>query len=223
VYVGTDDDGALAAFDSASGQIRWQWKGNGPGYGSPVLAGSQIVAVGAEKLVGVNASNGTLTWELPLKTPYAQNAVTPFVYNDLVIYSGLANPVTAIRLAGSKPQNAWENKEVGMYMSSPVLAAGLLHGLSHRNKGQYFSLNPESGKTVWMSEGRQAENAMLVARGDQVFSLTTESELQIFKATSRGLEPVKKFSVANSPTWAHPVVLDARVLVKDLDSLVLWA
>jgi hypothetical protein len=139
-----------------------------------------------------------------------------------VIYSGLANPVTAVRISGAKPEVVWENKEVGMYMNSPVIAANLLHGLSHRNKGQYFSLDPNTGKTVWTSEGRQTENAALVARGPEVVSLTTESELHIFRATARGLEPVKKYTVASSPTWAHPVLLGSRVLVKDRDSLALW-
>lgn len=221
-YVGTDEDGALTAFDAATGQVRWQWKGNGPGYGSPVVAGSQIVAVAAENLVAVNAADGSVAWQVPLKTPYTQNAVTPFAHGDMVIYSGLANPVTALRVSGKSVQKVWENKEVGMYMNSPVLAAGLLHGLSHRNKGQYFSLDPKSGKTVWMSDGRQTENAMLIARGDEVFSLSTDSEFQVFRATSRGLEPLKKYTVADSPTWAHPVVLGNRVLVKDRDSLALW-
>lgn len=222
LYAGTDDDGALTAFDAGSGQIRWQSKDGGPGYGSPVLAGSQIVAMGAEHLVGVNAADGKLAWQLPLKTPYAQNSVTPIVHSGLVIYSGLANPVTAVRISGAKPQVAWENKEVGMYMNSPVIAANLLHGLSHRNKGQYFSLDPNTGKTVWTSEGRQTENASLVARGEEVLSLTTESELHVFRATPRGLESLKKYTVANSPTWAHPVILGSRVLVKDRDSLALW-
>jgi outer membrane protein assembly factor BamB len=221
-YVGTDEDGALTAFDAATGQVRWQWKGNGPGYGSPVLAGNQIVAVAAENMVGVQASDGSLAWQLPLKTPYTQNSVTPIAIGDTVIYSGLANPVTAIRIAGKSAQKVWENKEVGMYMNSPVLAAGLLHGLSHRNKGQYFSLDPKTGKTVWTSEGRQTENAAMIARGDEVLSLNTESELQVFRASPRGLEPLKKYTVADSPTWAHPVVVGARVLVKDRDSLALW-
>jgi hypothetical protein len=110
-----------------------------------------------------------------------------------------------------------------MYMNSPVLAAGLLHGLSHRNKGQMFSLDPATGRTVWTGEGRQGDNAALIARGDGVFSLTTDSELSIFRASAKGLEFIRKYTVANSPTWAHPVVLGNRVLVKDLDTLSLWA
>lgn len=222
-HLGTDDDGALAAFDPATGKLLWQTKGFGPGYGSPVVAaGTQIVAVGADKMFAVKPGNGSVLWQFPFTTPYSQNSVTPFVYGDTVIYSGLSHPVTAIRVTGGNPQKVWENKEVGMYMNSPVLAAGLLHGLSHRNKGQLFSLDPKTGKTVWTSEGRQGENAALIARGDQVFNLTTDSELHVLRATPRGLEPVRKYSVANSPTWAHPVVLERRVLVKDLDTLALW-
>jgi hypothetical protein len=108
-----------------------------------------------------------------------------------------------------------------MYMSSPVLAAGLLYGLTNRNKGQFVAIDPKTGKTVWTGEGRQAENAMLVARGAEVLALTTESVLHVFKATPRGLEPVRQYTVADSPTWAHPVILGNRVLVKDLDSLSL--
>ena len=85
----------------------------------------------------MSVNDGKLVWKLPLKTPYDQNSVTPIVVGDMVIYSGLSNPVTAIR-PGNPPQQVWENKEVGMYMNSPVLAAGVLWGLSHRNKGQFL-------------------------------------------------------------------------------------
>ena len=222
-HVGTDDDGALTAFDPASGKIQWQTKGFGPGYGSPVAVGNtQIVAVGSDKMFAVKPADGSVLWQFPFTTPYTQNSVTPFVLGDMVIYSGLSQPVTSIRVSGASPQKVWENKEVGMYMNSPVLAAGLLHGLSHRNKGQLFSLDPKTGRTAWTSDGRQGENASLIARGDQVFSLTTDSELHVFRASAKGLEPIRKYSVANSPTWAHPVVLGERVLVKDLDTLALW-
>lgn len=222
-HVGTDDDGALIALDPASGKIQWQTKGFGPGYGSPVAVGNpQIVAVGADKMFAVRPADGGVLWQFPFTTPYSQNSVTPFVYADTVIYSGLSQPVSAIRVSGATPQKVWENKEVGMYMNSPVLAAGLLYGLSHRNKGQLFSLDPKTGKTIWTSEGRQGENSALIARGDQVFNLTTDSELHVLRASPKGLEPVRKYTVANSPTWAHPVLLGERVLVKDLDTLALW-
>jgi outer membrane protein assembly factor BamB len=224
--IGPQKGGALAAFEAATGKVKWQWKEDGPAYASPVIidAGGvrQIVTNSQNHLIGVSITEGKLLWKLPLKTPYDQNSVTPMIVGDLIIYSGLSNPVTAIK-PGPKPEKVWENKEVGMYMNSPVLASGILWGLSHRNKGQFFGLDPKTGKTVWTGEGRQAENAALIARGDVVFALTTNSELQLFRATPKGLQPVRTYHVADTPTWAHPVILGSRVLVKDASSLALWS
>ena len=50
-------------------------------------------------------------------------------------------------------------------MSTPVLEGRPLYGLSHRKKGQLFCLDAATGKTVWLSEGRQGDNAALVAAG----------------------------------------------------------
>ena len=216
----------MSAFDAASGKIRWQWKEDGPAYASPVVLNAggvrQVVTNSQSNLVSLSVADGKLVWKLPLKTPYEQNSVTPLAVGDLIIYSGLSNPVTAIR-PGPTPQKVWENNEVGMYMNSPVLANGVLWGLSHRNKGQFFGLDPKTGKTVWTSEGRQAENAALVARQDMLFALTTNSELEVFRVTPRSLEIIRTYQVAETPTWAHPVILGSRVLIKDAGSLALWS
>jgi outer membrane protein assembly factor BamB len=222
-HVGADKDGALTAFDAATGKVRWQWKGEGPGYSSPVLMKNSLVTFSSERLVAVDASTGALDWEMPFSTPYTQNAVTPLVLGDVLIYGGLSHPMTAVRINGRKPEKLWDNRDAGMYMSSPVMAAGLLHGLTNRNKGQFVSVDLKSGKTVWTSDGRQGDNAALVTQGDAVLALTTDAELHVMKASARGLAPVRKYTVANSPTWAHPVVLGTgRVLVKDKESLALW-
>ncbi|MEJ7607020.1 MAG: hypothetical protein WKF37_12335 [Bryobacteraceae bacterium] len=59
-------------------------------------------------------------------TSYVQNSVTPLIVGDLLLYSGLGQPLTAIRPPA--PGKVWENREAGMYMSSPVIAGGLVHG-----------------------------------------------------------------------------------------------
>ena len=45
-HVGGDGDGALTAFDAATGAVRWAWKGDGPGYASPVVGGARRRAPG---------------------------------------------------------------------------------------------------------------------------------------------------------------------------------
>ena len=40
LHVGGNNQGALTAFDPATGAVKWSWNGDGPGYGSPIVAES---------------------------------------------------------------------------------------------------------------------------------------------------------------------------------------
>ena len=45
IHVGGNNDGALTAFDPATGAEKWSWKGDGPGYGSPIIIDVDIILV----------------------------------------------------------------------------------------------------------------------------------------------------------------------------------
>jgi outer membrane protein assembly factor BamB len=232
---GKQDSGAFTAYNLADGSTKWSTKTDGAAYSSPVIAElggvRQAIVQTQKNLIGVNIADGKILWQVPISSPYDQNSVTPIVIGDLVIYSGLSNPVTAVRPTKSgvnwTANKIWENKELGMYMNSPVLAGGLLYGLSHRNKGQFFALDPKTGKTIWTGEGRAAENAAMLAAGSTIYALTTGSELLVMQASNqasnRGLALQKRYTVASSPTWAHPAIVDERILIKDVDTLALWS
>jgi outer membrane protein assembly factor BamB len=216
----------LTAYEAATGKVKWQWKDDGVAYASPLVitAGGvkQVIANSQSQILGLAFDSGKLLWKLPLRSDYDQNAVTPIAVGNFLIFSALGNPLQAIR-PGAAPQKVWENREVGMYMSSPVMAAGVLWGLTNRNKGQFFGVDPQIGKTLWTGEGRQTENAALIASGQTVFAQTTEAELIVFEASSKGLKQLRRYHVADTPTWAHPVVLGQQILVKDANSLILWS
>src|SRR5262249_3513422 len=93
VHLGGQGDGALLALDAATGAERWAWKDDGPGYASPVIAEiagvRQLVTETQGLLVGLSVANGALLWKLRFTTAYDQNAVTPVIVGDLVIYSGV--------------------------------------------------------------------------------------------------------------------------------------
>ncbi len=228
-HVGGSGSGALTAFDPATGNVLWAWKGDGPGYSSPVvaeLAGlRQVVTFSETHLVGVSADKGELLWKLPFTTSWVQNAITPIVSGDLVIYSGLDTPVRALRVvkkgATFVAEPVWENAEVAQYMSTSVVVGQRVCGLSHKKKGQFFCLDLATGKTVWLSEGRQGENAAVLAAGGTLYALTTDSELLVADPAAAAFALKKRYTVASSAVWAHPVVLADGVLVKDVESLAL--
>jgi hypothetical protein len=58
--------------------------------------------------------------------------------------------------------------------------------------------------------------------GDLLFILKDDAELVIARANATGLEPVKTYEVADSATWAQPIVSGRRLFVKDVSTLTLW-
>lgn len=228
-HVGGHGQGALTAFDMETGKPKWQWGGDGPGYTSPILATlagiRQIVTQSQDRTIGVSAADGSLLWSLPFETAYTQNIVTPVVVGDLVIISGLDKGTLAYRLTESQgrcsPVEVWHNEEVSMYMSSPVAVGGRLYGLANRKKGYFFCLDLKTGQTLWKSDGRMGDNAAFLATDEVIFALTTDSELIAFRPSEK-FEVLARYHVADTPTWAHPVIVGRRILVKDRKSLAMW-
>lgn len=231
-FLGGQNAGALTAMDAATGAVKWEWKGDGPAYSSPIVATfagtRQIIVQSQNRLVSVNASNGQLLWETPIKTPYEQNSVTPLVVNDLVIYAGLENPTIALRVAAAQGKGwsvtpAWRNDDVSMYMSSPAASGNTLFGLSNKNRGQFFAIDSATGKTLWTTKGREAENASIVRAGNNLLLATTNSELVVASANAARYEEVKRYSVADSAMWAHPAFAGRTIIVKDVNTLTAWS
>lgn len=231
-FLGGQNAGALTAMDAATGAVKWEWKGDGPGYSSPIIATfagtRQVVVQSQSRLVGVNAADGRLLWELPLKTPYEQNVVTPLVVGGLVISAGLENPTLGLSIAAASGKGwsatpRWRNEDVSMYMSSPAASGTTLFGLSNKNRGQFFAIDAATGTTLWTTRGREAENASIVRAGEYLLLSTTNGELIVARASAMRYEEVKRYTVTDSAMWAHPAFAGRTIIVKDVDTLTAWS
>jgi len=189
------------------------------------LAGvRQIVTFMQQNLVGVDPANGKLLWKLPSKTEYDENNITAISYKDMLIFAREKQGLIAIRLTkqGEQivPQEVWNNKENMLYMSTPVLQGNTLFGFSALKKGQFFALDADTGKTLWQGPGRMGENAAILNVGGSSFlALTNEANLIVVPVNAKEYAPSVQYTVANSPTWAHPVMLGNRILIKDETTL----
>ena len=116
----------------------------------------------------------------------------------------------------------WENKDVSLFMSNPALIGDTLFGLSEKSSGQFFGIDAKTGKTLWLGQPREASNTAVVKAGDLLFMLNDDAELIVARGSQAGFEPVKRYTVADSATWAQPAISGDRVFVKDVTSLTLW-
>ncbi len=229
-HLGGDKAGALIAFDAATGNAKWTWAEDGPGYASPIvveLAGvRQVVTQTQSNIVSVEESTGKLLWKIPFTTQYEQNIVTPVLYKDTLIFSGIEKGVFAVRLEKNgtaiAPKTVWENKDASMYMNSPVLAGDTLFGFSHLKKGQLFALDAATGKSLWFGPPRSGDNAAVLASKSILVSLNNEGQLTVARADGKSFEQIRQYTVADSATWAHPLVLADGVVIKDFKALARW-
>src|SRR4030095_865281 len=119
VHVGGHGQGALTAFDTGTGAVKWTWNGDGPSYASPIVADidgvRQVITFSRENLIGVSATDGRLLWRRPYSTEYTQNIITPILVGqsrgsgpgtqgskpggaDTLIVSGYQKPISALRI-----------------------------------------------------------------------------------------------------------------------------
>ena len=230
LHVGGHDDGALTAFDVATGDIRWTWTGDGPAYGSPMIVEfereRQVVTFTQEHFVGVSAETGALLWQRPFTTRSTTTSQTPLFFGDTVIQAGRGNGITAFRVL--REGNAWETEdvwhtdEVSLHMANAVVTEGVLFGLSHLNSGQYFGLDLTTGTVLWTSAPRQASHASIVRAGNTIFSLEDDAELLVLEHNRTSFAPIKRYDVGENETWSQPLVSGNRLFVKDVSALALW-
>jgi outer membrane protein assembly factor BamB len=64
------------------------------------------------------------------------------------------------------------------------------------------------------------ESAVLLNLGGKsLLLLTNEAKLIVLPATAKEYAPAAEYTVANSPTWAHPAITRDRLFIKDETTL----
>lgn len=219
---------ALTAFDAVTGSVRWR-AGDDGFFMSPLvceLGGvRQAVTVTQKAVIGVSLTDGRVLWQAPWSGG-GSGGPMPVLYDGMVIVSALDSGVAAFRPLKTAEtwtvETAWTTKDVSMYLSNPVVIGDTLFGLSHRSSGQYFALDARSGKTLWLGSPRQAANTAVVKAGDVLFLLNDAGELIVTRSSRTGFEPLRRYEVATSATWAQPAISGHRFFIKDTRSVALW-
>jgi outer membrane protein assembly factor BamB len=230
-HPGGQGNGAIIAYDLATGNERWRWAGEGPDYGSPALltvAGTKQIAAPTEKsVVGIGVADGKLLWQLPSIPPrMSYNAATPIVDGQTVIYAAKGRGTKAVKIEkkgdGFTTKELWSNAELGVQFNTPVLKDGLLFGLSDR--GNLFCINAKSGQTAWTDTTQRGRGgfAAIVSAGSCLVVLANDSELIVYKPSDKEYSEITRYKVADTPTYAQPIISGNRVFVKDQESVAMW-
>lgn len=232
VHLGNDETGALTAVDIRNGETLWTHGEDGTSYSSPLVVDvqgiRQVIEWNHRTLVGVNAETGAFLWEFPF--PHVgtdQNMPTPVWFNGRVLLGGENRGLLSLKPEQSETGNwsvikEWHQQDVALDMSTPVISNGLLFGMSHYKRGQLFCLDPQTGQVLWTGPGRTGENVTFLSGAGFVLALINTGELRLIAATPDEYQPLRSWQVAESPTWAAPVLLNDSLLIKDKKTLSRW-
>lgn len=232
VHFGNDKEGFLAALNVESGDVVWRQGKDGAAYASPLLAEidgvRQIVEWNHRAVAGVESSTGKLLWEFPF--PHVgtnQNMPSPVFHDGKILVGGENRGIRCIQPKGSdgtwSATELWHQEKVALDMSTAVMNGANLFGFSHYGKGRLFSVASATGKIRWQGPQRLGQNATFLAIPKYVVVLLDNGVLQIVSAESASHEKVAEYKVAESPTWAPPVLLEHGILIKDHDTLTKWS
>lgn len=229
--LGGKGGGAVAAFDLNTGDIKWKAEQDGPAYATPAVMTAdgvkQLVAQTDKSLIGVGLADGKVLWQLPTQPQrMSQNAVTPIIDGDIVIYSGQGKGTAAIKIEKQgdafAPKPLWDNPDISSGFATPVLKDGRLFGLS--NKASFFCLDAKTGKTLWTAPARKGERGFgsIVDAGQTLLALTPSAELIALKPSDKEYSEVARLKVPDAQPYAYPVVSGNRVFIKGQDAVSLY-
>jgi outer membrane protein assembly factor BamB len=224
--------GAMVALRVSDGSEVWRWEEDGPALGaSPVIreiAGRlQLVFKSQMLMVGVDPRSGRELWRVPFKVDMDNTIVTPLFLGDRLLTSDWEMGMGAWHIVaaseGWKANKLWSNRSASLFTSSPVLAAGRLVAFSHFKKGQLFVMDPTDGDVLWRGEPRWGEHATLIAWGDDVLVFKEDGTLVVGELSAKGFRVLRIYHVARSRTWAHPAIVDDRIVVRDGGRLAVYS
>jgi len=228
-HLGGKGNGAIMAFDLATGNQKWKWAEEGPDYGSPALmtieGTKQIVTLTEKSVVSIAVADGALLWQIPFPIKgRGYNAATPVIEGQTVIFTGQARGTAAVKIEKQgdsyKANELWSNTELGTQYNTPVLKDGFLFALS--DKGNLFCLSAQTGQTTWTDSTRHGNFGSILDVGSVLMVLPNKSELIVYQPNGQEYSEIKRYQVAETPTYAHPIIAGNRLFVKEQDSVAMW-
>jgi outer membrane protein assembly factor BamB len=211
--------GSLAAYDVATGELRWLGPEGGSGYSSPHLLTidrvEQVLFMNGPGVISLEPVDGTLLWELPWpqEDRILQPAQAP--NGDLLLNTGGSEGMR--RITASRGSEEWTLEE---HWTSIHLKSFFNDFVVH--KGHAFGFVGPSlacielaeGKRMWKG-GRYGGQIILLAQQGLLLVLTEKGEIAMVKAGPEKLEELARIPAIEGKTWNHPVMAGDILLVRN--------
>jgi outer membrane protein assembly factor BamB len=227
----------LAAFDKATGRMRWKVPRNyqtaeegDHAYTTPLVFERQgkedLLVWGAEHLTSYDASDGKLLWSCggfnPKGIANLPSVASPLIAGQVAVVSrgktgGSRNQLYGIRLDGegdvTTTARAWSRDGTGSFVPTPAEYKGRIYLL--RDRGEVECIDPATGNSVWQGalpkESSSYYASPLVA-GGMLYALREDGV--VFVVRVEGKFEILAENHMDERIIASPVAIANRLLIR---------
>ena len=237
----------IVCLNKLTGETVWQTKvpksregdkgKDGAGYSSIIISNGvgvkQYVQLTGRGLMGVRASDGRFLWKYTKVANKTANIPTPIAQGDYVFASsgyGTGSGLVKLRKSGNKvvakevyflTGKTFQNHHGGMIFKDGFVYAGHQH-----NKGFPICVHMQSGKIRWGGKlrGPGKGSASVVMVDDHLIFRYQDGTVALIEATPKGYQLKGSFQpdYQKGKTWAHPVVADGKLYLREQDKLMCY-
>ena len=227
---GRDGGAGIVKLDKLTGKTVWTAKelSDPAGYASIIAADVQGVRTyltfTAREGVGVRASDGKVMFRYPNAANGTANITTPIFSNNKVFFTsaydtggGLLD--LTVQNGEVQAKEVYFTRNMKNHHGGVVLVDGYLYGF---NDSILTCLEFGSGRLMWRDRS-VGKGAVTFADG-HLYLQGENNVVGLAAATPEGYQEKGRFTIPDKgrPSWAHPVISDARLYVRNQDSLVAY-
>lgn len=220
----------MVKLDKMTGKTVWTTKelSDPAGYSSAIAADiggvRTYLTFTAGAGVGVRASDGKLMFRYDRAANRVANITTPIFHDNKVFFTSAydtgAGLVALSAANGTVSANeVYFTREMKNHHGGVVLVDGYLYGY---NDSILTCLEFATGKMMWRD--RSVGKGSVTFADGHLYLQGENNVVGLAEASPSGYKEKGRFTIADKglPSWAHPVISDGRLYVRNQDSIVAY-
>ncbi len=216
---------SVVALDKTTGKVIWKSQSDSAGYSSVSVATvgptRSYVAFTASGAVGLRADNGELLWSYGKVSNRTANVATPIVSGDRVFLSSdYGTGCALLKLestgAGVKATEVYFSREMKNHHATSILHKDYLYGF---NSSILTAMKWDNGEVAWRD--RSTGKGSVVYADGHLIVAGENGVVALVKIGIGSYQEISRFSLelSGKPLWAHPVVANGSLFIRDQNSL----
>jgi outer membrane protein assembly factor BamB len=218
IEVGGENNHGFAAFDRATGEVKWHGANVPAGYNSAMAANvnglQKIIFASGSTLHAFDAGGDSLwTYTMPLRSPMAMPL---FIEPDMLFVSA-ANDAGSfiINLGNNHPEEVMRSTQMKNDWSSSCYKDGYIYGF---NVAALQCIDAATGQRKWLKRGFGKGSLILV--GDRLFVLSDTGNLTLVQATPDAYNELATVEALEGRSWTAPSYANGRIYVRNHTRIV---